>query len=120
MKLLETTLTNLAVSGFRRNQTHLFNMNHLISMFAFISHLAFFFYEAENLVEYVNSAYFTTTTLGIFISFTHSIYKAPAIFTLVDNAQKLVDKRECNENNYYQVYIYLLSSHEYHFAQRFF
>lgn len=94
MQLLETTITNLATSGFRRNQTHLFNMNHLISMFAVISHLAFYFCEADNVVDYVNSAYFTTTALGISISFTNSITKATAIFALVDSSQKFVDKRE--------------------------
>lgn len=95
MQLLETTLNNLVVSGFRRNQTHLFNMNHLITMIAVILHLAFFYFGADNVDEYVTSAYFTTTALGILISCTNSICKAPAIFTLIDNTQNFVDKRKC-------------------------
>lgn len=95
MKLFQTTTINLALSGFHPDHTHLLNMNHLISIFAVISHLAFFFCEADNIIEYVNSAYFTTTTLGIFISFTNSIYKAKTIFILISNTEKLVNKSEC-------------------------
>lgn len=95
MKVFETTRMIFVLSGFRPNETHLFNMNHLISMFAVISHVAFFFYEVDNVRGYVNSAYLITTTFGIFISFTHSIYKATTIFILISNVEKLVNKSEC-------------------------
>lgn len=94
MKLFVTTTKILALSGFHPNKTHMLNANHLISLFAVISHLVFFFCEADNIIEYVNSAYFTTTTLGIFLSFTHSIYKAPNIFILIGNTEDLVNKSE--------------------------
>ena len=92
MKICETIRLNLGLSGFRPNQTHLLNMNHLISIFASITHVAFFFCEAENVIEYVNSAYFTTTTLGIFISHTNSICKSTTLFILIENLEKIVNR----------------------------
>lgn len=49
------------------------------------SFLAFPFYEADEIIEYVTSAYFCTAILGMFSSFLHTTSQTATIFAFINN-----------------------------------
>lgn len=48
------------------------------------SFFAFPFYEADDMMDYVNSAYFCTAILGTYSSFLHTTSKTAAIFAFIN------------------------------------
>lgn len=88
---------NLAKCLYYPNQTNLFNGKRLLAIFvAFsivVSYTLFLFYEADRIVEYVSSAYLSSTTLGIFLSLIDTTLHTEAIFKLIDNDIKEITKR---------------------------
>lgn len=88
MKLFEIIRKNLATCLYFSNQNYIFNVKRLLATIAaflvVVSFFLFLFYEADNVTEYVSSAYFTTALLGIFLSLVDTTFKTEAIFILID------------------------------------
>ena len=88
MKLFETIRMNLAKCLYFPNQVRLFDTKRLLATFiaflSVISHFLFLFFGAEKMTQYVISAFWTTTILGIFCSFVHTTIKTATIFVLID------------------------------------
>lgn len=88
MEFFKTIKMNLSKCLYFPNQVHMFNMKRLLitipSFLVVVSIFSFFFYEADNVIEYVRTAYMSVTTLGIFVSFLSTMYKTNKIFILID------------------------------------
>lgn len=74
---------------FHPNQTGFFSLKRLVvicsALLTVASFLLFLIYEADDMMESVNSAYFMTTLLGIFGSFIHISSKTATVFQLIDD-----------------------------------
>lgn len=82
---------------YHPNQAHIFDMKRsMVAFAAFLvvaSFFAFLIFEADNMAEYVNSAYFTTTLFGVFCSFIHTSTETATIFLLLDSDMgKIIDE----------------------------
>lgn len=70
------------------NQIRIFDVRRVVvSVVGFLvvaSFFAFLFHDADDMAEYVNSAYFCTTILGIYLSFLHTTIKTATIFELIN------------------------------------
>lgn len=88
MNLFETIKKNLAMCLYHPNQTRLNDIKRLLAAFmlflAIVSFLAFLVYEAENMEEYVFSAYFMNVVMTIFCSFIHTSTETATMFVLID------------------------------------
>lgn len=79
---------NLRMCSYYPNQTRVFDTKRLMISFmrflVVVSFFKFFIDDADNMADYVYSAYFTATTFGIFCSFLHTSSKTSTIFILID------------------------------------
>lgn len=115
MKFFKTIKMNLAKCLYYPNHTQLFDMKRLLitgaAFLIVVSFFLFLFYEAVSMIEYVSSAYFTTTILGIFLSFIDTTFKTKIIFTIIDdNIGGIVKKSEwryffSRKNTFEKLYI---------------
>lgn len=89
MAFYKTIKVYLAQCSYYPNQTNSFNGKRLLAILAAFlivaSHFLFLFYEADNVVEYVSSAYLSSTTLGFLLSLIDTTLHTEAIFKLIDN-----------------------------------
>lgn len=96
MEFGKTSKMNLTKCFYYPNQTHVFNSKRLLvallGILAIGSNVLYVFRVAHDAMEYVISAFFIVTAIGIFVSFIDTSMKTAKIYSLIDFGVKIVRK----------------------------
>lgn len=111
MKYFTTIRKNLATCSYYPNQTCFFDTKRLAIIFVALLTFASFFKVlidgADNITDYIYSAYFTTTMICAFCSFIYTSIKTPTIFALIhDDTGEIMKKSRSSIFNIFLIWLF--------------
>lgn len=96
MEFGKTAKMNLAMCFYDRNQTEIFHWKRLVFILicapGIWSTILFVIFEADNVAEYVTSAFINSAVIGVFSSFIDTSCNSAKIFTFFDLAEKIIER----------------------------
>lgn len=105
MKIGKTLKTKLARCLYDRNQPQLFYMKRSLTIaycyFGISLIILFVPFEANNVTEYVTSAFVSVASIGIVTSFIDTSIKSAKVFSLIDLIEKIV-----NSSKYFELFCF--------------